>query len=114
MGFAMTQISRRRTDKLCDLVRVLEFGAVDLDHRPRIAEEHLRCYFDDPRLSRARWAKKEQITDWAPPCLQAGTKHAVQVNDRLHGFVLPNNLLAQRSEERRVGKECRSRWSPYH
>src|SRR3989449_9336491 len=26
---------------------------------------------------------------------------------------LPNNTL-ERSEERRVGKECRSRWSPYH
>src|SRR5574337_1190421 len=25
----------------------------------------------------------------------------------------PNSLFA-RSEERRVGKECRSRWSPYH
>src|ERR1039458_10565881 len=25
---------------------------------------------------------------------------------------LPSNFL--RSEERRVGKECRSRWSPYH
>src|SRR5471030_273999 len=25
-----------------------------------------------------------------------------------------NALLPQRSEERRVGKECRSRWSPYH
>src|SRR2546422_4414660 len=24
------------------------------------------------------------------------------------------NLLRVRSEERRVGKECRSRWSPYH
>src|SRR6266480_2462535 len=24
------------------------------------------------------------------------------------------NLLFLRSEERRVGKECRSRWSPYH
>ena len=24
------------------------------------------------------------------------------------------DVLAQRSEERRVGKECRSRWSPYH
>ena len=24
------------------------------------------------------------------------------------------NLLYSRSEERRVGKECRSRWSPYH
>src|SRR5690348_18332150 len=23
-------------------------------------------------------------------------------------------LLVERSEERRVGKECRSRWSPYH
>ena len=24
------------------------------------------------------------------------------------------SLLQKRSEERRVGKECRSRWSPYH
>ena len=24
------------------------------------------------------------------------------------------NLPKYRSEERRVGKECRSRWSPYH
>ena len=24
------------------------------------------------------------------------------------------NLTVLRSEERRVGKECRSRWSPYH
>ena len=24
------------------------------------------------------------------------------------------NLAVHRSEERRVGKECRSRWSPYH
>ena len=24
------------------------------------------------------------------------------------------SLLYPRSEERRVGKECRSRWSPYH
>src|SRR2546430_13591180 len=23
-------------------------------------------------------------------------------------------LIRERSEERRVGKECRSRWSPYH
>ena len=23
-------------------------------------------------------------------------------------------ILITRSEERRVGKECRSRWSPYH
>ena len=27
---------------------------------------------------------------------------------------LVGSLLVARSEERRVGKECRSRWSPYH
>ena len=26
----------------------------------------------------------------------------------------PSYRVATRSEERRVGKECRSRWSPYH
>src|ERR1051326_5030086 len=29
----------------------------------------------------------------------------------IHGL---RHLLDDRSEERRVGKECRSRWSPYH
>src|SRR3712207_6850781 len=29
---------------------------------------------------------------------------------RLHG----RDVGGERSEERRVGKECRSRWSPYH
>ena len=26
----------------------------------------------------------------------------------------PDGFTGERSEERRVGKECRSRWSPYH
>ena len=29
-------------------------------------------------------------------------------------FVAESSLSLLRSEERRVGKECRSRWSPYH
>ena len=32
------------------------------------------------------------------------------LSPRLHGYW----LREYRSEERRVGKECRSRWSPYH
>ena len=28
--------------------------------------------------------------------------------------IFPKGTVCQRSEERRVGKECRSRWSPYH
>ena len=29
-------------------------------------------------------------------------------------LVLGIDVGSERSEERRVGKECRSRWSPYH
>ena len=38
--------------------------------------------------------------------------------DEEFSFVLNANIISNiillRSEERRVGKECRSRWSPYH
>ena len=30
------------------------------------------------------------------------------------GHAVSEDLIHWRSEERRVGKECRSRWSPYH
>src|SRR5256885_8120448 len=33
---------------------------------------------------------------------------------RMHFLPRANKLEHRRSEERRVGKECRSRWSPYH
>ena len=33
--------------------------------------------------------------------------------DKELGGIL-NQCIHNRSEERRVGKECRSRWSPYH
>src|SRR5437867_5149808 len=33
---------------------------------------------------------------------------------RIHAHALPLAYSPQRSEERRVGKECRSRWWPYH
>jgi len=29
-------------------------------------------------------------------------------------YLIPVGFIGARSEERRVGKECRSRWSPYH
>ena len=30
------------------------------------------------------------------------------------GLLMTDPRVVDRSEERRVGKECRSRWSPYH
>src|SRR5258708_34763663 len=40
-------------------------------------------------------------------------KSKVEAFARKDPYVL-NGLAKKRSEERRVGKECRSRWSPYH
>src|SRR2546426_11068593 len=37
-----------------------------------------------------------------------------RVRDLLQRAITGRRRFAQRSEERRVGKECRSRWSPYH
>ena len=34
--------------------------------------------------------------------------------DNLRAAAEQAEALENRSEERRVGKECRSRWSPYH
>ena len=40
-----------------------------------------------------------------------------EIEDKVNNckFIFPHkNIKSKRSEERRVGKECRSRWSPYH
>ena len=34
--------------------------------------------------------------------------------DKTYGASKKKKKIKKRSEERRVGKECRSRWSPYH
>ena len=41
---------------------------------------------------------------------------AFTITNNLDGFNELHQKIASvmRSEERRVGKECRSRWSPYH
>ena len=41
--------------------------------------------------------------------------HVFSTDDIMNGEIKDHGVVLQvRSEERRVGKECRSRWSPYH
>ena len=49
-------------------------------------------------------AKLQQYVNRELPDVQAGFRKGRGTRDQ----------IANRSEERRVGKECRSRWSPYH
>src|ERR1039457_3636932 len=49
------------------------------------------------------------------PCCDTGEVHTEEPTMKEQAvFVLADRALDHRSEERRVGKECRSRWSPYH
>src|SRR2546430_8916287 len=44
-------------------------------------------------------------------------RHLFEIADHIIGLFFRRAIIAlrcARSEERRVGKECRSRWSPYH
>ena len=55
--------------------------------------------------------KKKKITAiMAVIMMAAGLSACSQSNAKLEG----KSGIVKRSEERRVGKECRSRWSPYH
>src|SRR2546430_9961251 len=73
----------------------------------------------DLRLAAAGYVHYE-ISNWALPGLES--RHNLKYWQRqpycgfgagAHSFN-GRQRWANRSEERRVGKECRSRWSPYH
>ena len=60
--------------------------------------------------------KKQQImVDWFRKTLDESKKpwntQVYLITDKYHVYIANKDI---RSEERRVGKECRSRWSPYH
>src|SRR2546430_10215329 len=48
------------------------------------------------------------------PGLQTWAQRALQFVRSTPGITAALVGMSRRSEERRVGKECRSRWSPYH
>src|SRR5256886_12713810 len=62
------------------------------------------------RQAALRWATEESGIDPKDPIFDIPLGRRKPLRIRLKGEA----LRRARSEERRVGKECRSRWSPYH
>src|SRR2546429_9704779 len=90
-----------------------EFGGVcnlryDDTNPAKEEVEYVDSIFED-----VRWL----IGGCADHCLglkPKGRTPETQTVDGKPDFYLPAVANTARSEERRVGKECRSRWSPYH
>src|SRR6185369_17584684 len=55
------------------------------------------------------WSSDCALPIWATSTIPRAMTAAITANTKAH-----RKSVATRSEERRVGKECRSRWSPYH
>src|SRR2546430_16694892 len=62
---------------------------------------HLHAFVKEVKLTEAEWFQAIEIL----------TEAGKMCSDKRQEFILFSDT---RSEERRVGKECRSRWSPYH
>ena len=69
---------------------------------PTLDEDIVRYYLDDQHIDDI--FVEQEVTSTQHLAKQYLTTHQVQ----------KPIIFAARSEERRVGKECRSRWSPYH
>mgnify|MGYP002527496810 CR=1 FL=1 len=61
---------------------------------------------------------RDRNADWAEQAVREAASLDAQAALELNVIDLIaedlDDLIHKRSEERRVGKECRSRWSPYH
>src|SRR5258707_15764079 len=80
-----------------------------LNDQPEVEESMSEKMFFDDELSELVDSVEDEILDeYLDGSMNPADKAAVEKY-----FLLPPERK-QRSEERRVGKECRSRWSPYH
>ena len=76
----------------------------------------LRVHYNHGESVAYYFCPRNQKTPAAKSCLRLrGQTLETLIGEQLLAAVKPVAIeAAERSEERRVGKECRSRWSPYH
>ena len=98
------------------LARSAEAGASDLHLVPG-APPTMRVHGDLTPLADVGKLKPDGTRELLYRILSTEQQKQLEVNRQLdfsHGVPGLARFRVNRSEERRVGKECRSRWSPYH
>ena len=108
-GRKACRLSRRGNRRLNHAIHMVAVTQIRCRHTKG------RAYYDK-KLAEGKTPKealralKRQISDAIFSCLQEDARRAAAAAAKSPGGQPGNH----RSEEGRVGKECRSRWSPYH
>ena len=76
--------------------------------------EYLLLIYGDPREAPAEAQSEEHMQRWFTYTQELESAGVMKGGNALQFPETATSGCASRSEERRVGKECRSRWSPYH
>src|SRR6267378_1636995 len=87
------QIARRRSDQLGDLMGVLEFSTIYLDHRAWISKQDFRSCFHDPRFARTRRPKEQIIPHRPPNGSHLCEIHLEHINERADCFLLAHDFI---------------------
>ena len=91
-------VSPLESDNILDMIVTVYAGQSQA--RVRIANEHTNIVLIE---------KDGKILEQKDPSAPTGSENLPD-----YGLLTVQGIYDFRSEERRVGKECRSRWSPYH
>ena len=77
--------------------------------RPWLSSRKVSMVWGKLVFSFSRWPSSKSTVGGLWTCSKGGSPPGSSAPT-----TSPSPLVSRRSEERRVGKECRSRWSPYH
>ena len=82
---------------------------------------NITTYRLPPRWMFLKIETDEGVVGWGEPVIEGRARTVEAAVHELGDYLIgqdPSRIndlwQVMRSEERRVGKECRSRWSPYH
>ena len=111
-----------RPNKCCEAVSSRSSYSLVGNHDLVVLGELSISDFNDDAAEAAIWTSQvltQESRAFLEPLQPAGEVAGVDLfhasaRDPVWEYVLTEEAARGRSEERRVGKECRSRWSPYH
>ena len=100
------------TKSMCSGDYIFHLDADEIPHEVLMEQLHTILEMNDvdlvwiPRVNTVEGITQEHINKWGWKVTEKGWVNYPDYQARV--------FINMRSEERRVGKECRSRWSPYH